>query len=304
LGNLLKERGRFEDALIAYTKAIELKPDDYNSHTNQGTVLQELGKLNEAEAAFIKAISLKPNFAEAHNNLGSVRCMLGNIDAGLKAFRAAEEIDPRVNNNKFMSIVMEARRKSGWYKACVGDRKEVSTGRLLSANPLILSRAIEDDLISTLYKVDSSSLDMAPGPRYGNGRCSPDYNLFQLSSPVIRQVADDLTSIMAEAVNTEIFVQDSFFNIFSTDAGIGPHRHVNLLDRDKNLQLEKYSLVYYLSVGDQDCSEPGVLHFFDPDEQVLPVNEMIVIFPASRLHSAAYGGKADRIMIGANFYSL
>jgi len=31
---------------------------------------------------------------------------------------------------------------------------------------------------------------------------------------------------------------------------------------------------------------------------------MITIIPSSRMHSAVYGGKTDRVMIGVNFYSL
>ena len=62
--------------------------------------------------------------------------------------------------------------------------------------------------------------------------------------------------------------------------------------------------MYYLSVGDQKCSEPGILKFYDPDEEILPSDTMIMIFPASRRHSAVYDGKLDRVMIGVNFYSL
>jgi hypothetical protein len=81
---------------------------------------------------------------------------------------------------------------------------------------------------------------------------------------------------------------------------------MKLLDEDIALGLgkQKYSLVYYLSVGDQNCSEPGILKLYDPSEDILPCEGMITIFPADRLHSAFYGGKKDRVMIGVNFYSL
>ena len=38
--------------------------------------------------------------------------------------------------------------------------------------------------------------------------------------------------------------------------------------------------------------------------KILPSEGTIVIFPANRFHSASYGGKTDRVMIGVNFYSL
>jgi len=304
LGNTHKELGKLDEAEASCKQAIALKPDYAEAHNNLGITLQELGRLDEAEANCKQAIALKPDFADAHNNLGAVLCMMGDIDSGLEAFRKAENIDPKSDNNKFMSVIMQARKDRGRYKAHVDNLNEAPTGQRLTANPLMLSRTVEKELISTLYEMNSSALATAPGPRYGNGRCSPDYNLFNTNCSVIKAVAHDLKNIMKLAVKSEIFVQDSFFNIYGTEAGIGPHSHVNLLDRDKNLKLEKYSLVYYVSVGDQDCSEPGILKFYDPDEEVLPLDGMIMIFPASRLHSAVYGGKTDRVMIGVNFYSL
>ena len=88
--------------------------------------------------------------------------------------------------------------------------------------------------------------------------------------------------------------------------GLIPHNHFNEVDKDITLGLgkQKYSLVYYLAVGDQNCSEPGILKLYEPSEDILPREGMIVIFPASRVHSAVYGGKTDRVMIGINFYSL
>ena len=88
--------------------------------------------------------------------------------------------------------------------------------------------------------------------------------------------------------------------------GSTPHKHLNNLDKDIGLNLgkQKYSLVYYLAVGDQNCSEPGILNLYDPVKNILPCNGMITIFPASRLHSAVYSGKKDRVMIGVNFYAL
>ena len=71
-----------------------------------------------------------------------------------------------------------------------------------------------------------------------------------------------------------------------------------------NLTKQKYSLVYYLSIGDQDCNDPGILKFYNPEEELLPSEGMIVIFPADRMHSAIYDGKKDRILVGVNFYSL
>ena len=97
---------------------------------------------------------------------------------------------------------------------------------------------------------------------------------------------------------------DSFLNILGAGGGSVPHTHISNFDKMNWLSNQKYSLQYYISVGDQNCSEPGILKIYDPEEEILPSEGTIVIFPADRSHSVAYRGKIDRVMIGVNFYSL
>ena len=164
---------------------------------------------------------------------------------------------------------------------------------------------MEAELLANLYKTNTKKLDdVDPGYlRYGNGRSS-NYELFQNNSSITKTVEEDLISIMKKAVNSDIFIMESFFNIFETGSGIASHNHINKFDQINRLIDQKFSLTYYLDVGDQNCDEPGTLKLYNPDEEILPSNGTIVIFPANRKHLAVYGGKTDRVMIGVNFYSL
>ena len=165
---------------------------------------------------------------------------------------------------------------------------------------------MEAELISQLYKINTKKLnDVNPNiiPCYGNGRNS-DYSLFENNFSTIKTVEKDLINIMKKTVKSDIFIMESFFNIFQTGSGIISHNHVINFDVTHGLLDQKFSLTYYLDIGDQSCDEPGVLKLQDPDREILPSEGMIVIFPASRNHSATYGGKKDRVMIGVNFYSL
>ena len=109
-----------------------------------------------------------------------------------------------------------------------------------------------------------------------------------------------------KTLDSEIFVHQSFFTIFAAGGGTVQHNHVSLLDQNPVLGLanQKYALVYYLSVGDQECSEPGFLTLYEPREDILPTEGLIAIFPADRNHSSVYGGNKDRVIIGVNFYCL
>jgi len=184
-------------------------------------------------------------------------------------------------------------------------RKKESESGLIS-NPLILNRKVEPELIAKLLTMDSRELDKTTDARYGKGRCSPDFELFADDSPIIKTLSEDLIRIMKNAVKSDVFIRSSFFNILGAGSGSTPHDHLNKLDEDRNLNFanHKYSLVYYLDVGDQSCTEPGTLKLYNPPEDILPCEGMITIIPASRKHSAVYSGNKDRIAIGVNFYSL
>ena len=56
----------------------------------------------------------------------------------------------------------------------------------------------------------SRGLDRTNGARYGNGTCSPDFNLFEEDHPIIRTVAEDLTSIMKSSVKSDIYFSGTF----------------------------------------------------------------------------------------------
>ena len=248
--------------------------------------------------------------------MGKVLYIKGNEDLALKSIVKANDIEPQSKVYELMLSVMEVRKSRKGNEAADVDTNAKNALTGLISSPLILNRVVDSELIASLYEMNSIQLDktkrvglLASGnndARYGNGIVSTDFNLFKDARSIIQKVAEDLTKIMMEAVKSDIYIDDSFFNILRAGGGLTPHNHIGTLDRNIALDLgkQKYSLVYYLSVGDQDCSEPGVLKLYEPDEDILPNEGMIMIFPASRMHSAVYGGKTDRVMIGVNFYSL
>ena len=316
LGNTLNEQGRLDQAEVMLRRAIALKPDNEESHYIYGITLEELGRLDEAEASLRQAIALKPDYALAHYSLGKVLYIKGNEDLALKSIVIANDIEPQSKDYELMRSLIQARNSRKKNEAAdVYTSTKHSLGGLISS-PLILNRLVESELITSLYEMNSINLDktnrvvlLASGKndaRYGNGIVSPDFNLFRDTRFIIKKVSEDLTNIMMEAVKSDIYIYDSFFNILRAGGGLTPHNHLFPIDRNIALDLgkQKYSLVYYLSVGDQNCKEPGILKFYEPGEEILPYAGMIAIFPSSRMHSAVYGGKTDRVMIGVNFYSL
>ncbi|MDA9371651.1 tetratricopeptide repeat protein [Porticoccaceae bacterium] len=306
LGIALLEMGRVEDAQESCRQAIELKLDCPEAHNSLGDALYASGRSQEAKASYRQAIALKADFALPHFNLGKALYSMGHESLALDALEESYDIDPHSKDTKLLLSVIKSRQSREESGVSFAIERNNSTSKGLPSNPTILNRAVEAGLIDNLYGMGSRQLDNTRDARFGSGTCSLDFALFEDTHPLIKTLAKDLTSIMMAAVASDVFVFDSFFNILGPGGGSTPHMHLNGLDRHTgfNLREQKYSLVYYLSVGDQNCSEPGVLKLYDPVEDILPYNGMITIIPASRKHSAVYGGKTDRVMIGANFYSL
>ena len=314
LGTILQNNGQFEDAEEIFRKTTELKPAHVKAHYNLGLVLQNLDKLFEAEASYRKVIELKPDHVEAYNNLGTILQNNGQFEDAEEIFRKTTELKPdvfEVHENlavllRFKTLSLKIREAKKNYK--INNKGELNSPLKLASNFFTSSREVESELVKSLYEIKSKELSQTKGVFFGSGRHSVNFRLFEQASKdnysIIRKAEKDLTTIMKQAVNSDIFIIDSFFNILNNGGGSNYHAHLSKFDRINKLVKQKYSLTYYLTVGDQNCSEPGILKMKNPDDEILPHKGMIMIFPASRSHSAVYNGKVDRVMIGVNFYSL
>ena len=299
LGGALQELDKLHDSAKSYENAIALEPENAQAHNNLAIVLRELDQLEEAEASCRKAIVLDPEYAEAHSFLSIILYANGDLNSALESIKKAYSINPKLKIIKLLLAVLKARKTHKTSKVSISNIRSIS-------NPLILNRAVEQELITKLYEIKSLELEKTKDPSYGNARGS-GYQLFQDDhSSIIKTVEEDLVRILREAIKADIHIKDSFFTILGAGGGVNRHNHISALDIDSSLNLvnQKFSLVYYLSVGDQDCTEPGILKLYDPSENILPREGMIIIFPADRHHSVVYNGKKDRVIIGINFYSL
>jgi len=296
---------RLDEAEASLKQSIILKPDSAEAYSNLGITLQELGRLEEAEASLKYAIILKPDFALAHYGLSKVLYNMSHKESALESIKKAHVIDPKSKYFSLLLRVLQARK--ALESTEVGIKNTITSDCLIipPSKILELNRSVEQELITYLYSKKLLDLNKEKDPSFGDAKGSR-YDLFEDNHPTIQKLARDFKSILIKAFNSDIFIKDSFFSIFSAGGGTARHQHLGKNDKDSTFSLakQKYALVYYLSVGDQGCTDPGFLTFYEPSEEILPSKGLITIFPAERYHSSFYGGKKDRVIVGVNFYTL
>jgi tetratricopeptide (TPR) repeat protein len=91
----LKDQRNLVDAVVAYQKALKIKPGYALAHTNLGAAFFDQGKLADAEAAHREAIKNNPYQATAYNNLGNALGAQGELEKAVEAFHKAIELDPK-----------------------------------------------------------------------------------------------------------------------------------------------------------------------------------------------------------------
>ncbi len=91
-GVMLKNLGRYEEAIASLDKALEIKPDYYKAWNSRGNALYGLDFYEEAIASYEKAIKLKPDLAQAWYEKGKALDKLGDREEAIASRNKALEI--------------------------------------------------------------------------------------------------------------------------------------------------------------------------------------------------------------------
>lgn len=94
LGLSLGHLNRAVEAVEAYRRAAELKPEDARSHVQLGDALQMAGDPEAALLAYEAALARHPEFSEAYYNRGVALQSLGRREEALQSYREAIARNP------------------------------------------------------------------------------------------------------------------------------------------------------------------------------------------------------------------
>ncbi|MEQ8974053.1 MAG: tetratricopeptide repeat protein [Coleofasciculus sp. C1-SOL-03] len=93
-GETLLELRRYENALSAYNRAVELQPDYAEAWQGQGDALLGLGKPEAALDAYDQAIQIQRQYPEAWKGRGEALAALQRYEAAIRAFDQVTELQP------------------------------------------------------------------------------------------------------------------------------------------------------------------------------------------------------------------
>ena len=105
---------RYEEAIQAFSTAIEIIPRDYQAYNYRGVALALMGKYDKALADYNKALEIRPRYAEAYNNRGFARTQQGDLSNALNDYARALEINP---------FFVDAYNNKAWVLATCADQR-------------------------------------------------------------------------------------------------------------------------------------------------------------------------------------
>jgi tetratricopeptide (TPR) repeat protein len=97
-GVILKKKGKYEQALVALDKCLELNPQHHEGWFQKGKVHSKLGQYEKAKTAYFKAIELDDDDSWYHSALCGVLVRMEEIDAAIEMCKLAVELDEDGDN--------------------------------------------------------------------------------------------------------------------------------------------------------------------------------------------------------------
>lgn len=108
LGALLLRQDKYREAIPPLVAALQIESDCVEAHTNLGIILSKYGKVKEAMGHFSEAIRINPKYEEAYFNLGKILLEMTKYEEAIHYFNKTLSLNPRnpkTYNNLGLSLL-------------------------------------------------------------------------------------------------------------------------------------------------------------------------------------------------------
>jgi tetratricopeptide (TPR) repeat protein len=99
-GMALAYKGRLNEALFHFQRALEIDPSYAQTYHDMGTALMLNGDFDESVKYLEHSLKLRPNYSKSHYNLGLALMRLGRFKEAEYHFRRAVQIDPEFKKDR------------------------------------------------------------------------------------------------------------------------------------------------------------------------------------------------------------
>lgn len=116
-GNVLKESGSLEEAIVSYRRAISLRPDFADAHFNLGNAYLKDELYEEAVECYRESLRIRPDYPPGWVNMGNALRALGRIPEALTFYErvpqhAADYAEARWN--RAIALLLSGDFAAGW----------------------------------------------------------------------------------------------------------------------------------------------------------------------------------------------
>ena len=120
LTGVLRDMGKFDDAIEILRTAIYSDPENYDLWNSLGSVVSESGKPTEAITFYQEALRLKPDYSRAHNNMANVFELIGEPEQSLPHYEEAlknpidAEDEATMSHGRSLVMLAAGHIREGW----------------------------------------------------------------------------------------------------------------------------------------------------------------------------------------------
>ena len=185
------KQGKYDAAIQAFTRALEIMPGDSHLHINMALACRYLGRIDEAVSHNQKAISIDDRALEAFVNLGNIYFDLNRFENALEMYEQAINID---------SGLMDALLRIAWLRLIKGDADAcvAACGDMLNNLGISLRMSIDSlgDL-AEVFRVIAEGLKKTNQPALGHQALE-----------IAQQIHSDLPAPRKNSVQTRMAITE------------------------------------------------------------------------------------------------
>lgn len=170
MADILAGQDKYQEAIPAYHKTIEIKPDHADAYFALGNIFLYLGRPDDAIGHYRKVLEIRPGFAAAHSNLGAAMLAHGHGGEAIENLKKALQLDPDLADaHTNLGIALKNEGKTEEAAECFLKALELDPGLAETRNNL---GAAMEDLQRLDEAIGNYRQAISIMPRYAEAHCN------------------------------------------------------------------------------------------------------------------------------------